>query len=105
MWIVTALLANAIIVTIEYTYRTQAFAWSAWLLVGLALRIAFMQWCLWYTWHNAPSLLTAWAVFTTGNLVLRIVNAALFVGEPLSLMTTVGVACVAMGVVFTKMGA
>jgi hypothetical protein len=102
MWLVSSILANLLIMRIEYYYRVSDFSWDVGLFVRLALMIPVMQLCLWNMFAKAPSLMLAWACFTLGNTLLRLVNAYWFVGEPPNLATLAGVACILLGVGFIK---
>lgn len=100
LWVLTSVLANVLIMIIEFHYRTMVF--SPQVFLRLVPLVVLMQLCLWYTWHQASSLMLAWAVFTAGNTVLRLVSSYVLVGEGVSVSTVLGVCCIMGGAVIIK---
>jgi multidrug transporter EmrE-like cation transporter len=49
-------------------------------------------------------MMLAWAVFTVGNTVARIVSSQFFVGEPLSWATLAGISTIFAGACLVKAG-
>lgn len=103
-WWAAGLLANASIMVVEYLNRTGQYAtfWHALLHTGVFIVIA--QWGLWAAWSRAPSLMLAWAMFTAGNSLFRLVSVRFMVGEPLSERTLIGVGLMMVALYFIKSG-
>lgn len=95
-WWLAALLANLCIMRVEAVNRgaTGQF-WET--LPYTAPFILLGQVGLFYCWKDAPTFLTAWVCFTSGNLALRLLSTYLIVGEPLSIQTWLGTALVFAG--------
>ena len=96
-WWVWGIVANIGIAVTEYLNRTGKFGSFLEALPYTALPIVIAQMGLLYAWRGAPSLMIAWVAFTTGNSVLRIINARVFVAEPLTVWAYVGVGTITLG--------
>ena len=103
-WVAWSILANVAIAATEFLNRTgnyehagQAFAHTAGLIV-------LAQIGLFYAWRDAPTFLTAWAVFTVGNIGLRLLSAHFLIGERLSLGVLIGVGLIVLGGHFVRNG-
>lgn len=70
-WWLASLIANVSIIFTEYTNRAHPGGWTE-ALPYTFLPIVLAQWCLWLSFSGAPHWLTAWAVFTVGNSVMRV---------------------------------
>jgi hypothetical protein len=70
-WWVASLVANGAIMGIEYANREATAGWTSVLPVTVPL-IILAQWCLFVAFNGAPSWLWAWAVFTVGNCLMRL---------------------------------
>lgn len=103
-WYCWALLANVLIMVIEYLNRTGEYPHYFAALLHTAPLIFIAQAGLHYSWKLAPSMMLAWAVFTTGNCLLRLVNTTWMVGEVPSMQTLAGVALLMAGVFMVKSG-
>ncbi len=93
-WFVWSVVANFAIATTEYMNRTGGFthAGEAFLRTGPLIFLA--QVGLFYAWRDAPSFMYAWAIFTAGNIALRVLSAHYLVGERLTLSVGFGVGLV-----------
>lgn len=103
-WWVWGLLANIAIMVIEWLNRSGGFA-SYFHALRFTLPLIFVaQMGLFYAWRDAPTMMLAWAAFTLGNTVLRLVNTTWMVGEIPSLSTLFGVALITAGAYCVKIG-
>jgi hypothetical protein len=102
-WIAAALVSNVAIITVEYLNRTQPSLLSAakhtWLLIIMA------QAGLYYTWHYAPHLMVAWAVFAVGNSLMRLLMVSCVLHAPMNFwVVTLGVLLMFGGSLVVKLG-
>ena len=104
-WWMASLLANVNIAVVEYMNRSGGYDgfWNT--LVRTSPFILLAQYGLYKCWVGAPSFMLAWAFFTMGNLVLRLLSNHYMVGEGLSVSAAAGVCLVVGGVALVKMGA
>ena len=102
-WWMSSILANALIMLIEYLNRTGNYAnfFEAAKYTGLPIILA--QWCLWGAWSGAPSLMVAWGFFFGGNVLIRYCMT-FYIGETPNLMVTVGTLVACAGVAMIKWG-
>lgn len=75
MYILWLLLANVGIYWLEYVYRSGQYGSFVQALPYIVVPILMGQCGLYYGFRTAPSLLFAGALFTTINVLLRIVNS------------------------------
>lgn len=103
MWILALMLSNVTIAMIETMNRQAAgnFLQQIWQ-TGPLILVA--QFGLFIGFRDAPTMMMGWAVFTVGNSLVRLANVQFVVGEPLSLMTLVGVAVMIVGGMLVKVG-
>ena len=101
-WFLPLLLASACIQFVEFTNR-RADTWSSALPVTL-IPIVISQWGLYYGWRHAPAMLTAWAVFTLTNAMLRAFVTSWAVGEHFTYLTPLGIAVMFAGQVLVREG-
>lgn len=83
LWIAASLLANVAMIANEVINRQSATFGIA--IRGTIIPIVIGQMLLWYLFRHAPSLLTAWIVFSIGNSVLRLTASAAVLHEPVDL--------------------
>jgi len=95
-WWVASGLANVAIGVIEYVNRTGGYASYIQLLKVTGPFILLANWCLWQSWSGAPSLMTAWVVFSSGNIMIRLATSY-WIGEQPNLMVWSGVMMVVGG--------
>ena len=102
-WWMASRVANICVARVEYVNRvTQAgFADALWLNWWAIL---LMQYGLYKCWSGAPSFMFAWAFFTVGNMMLRVVTARVFLEEPISWLTLAGVSLAFGGAYLVKVG-
>ena len=79
-WWLLSLVSNVAIIATEYLNRKQPTLLSAWGRTWPLILVA--QACLYFSYNRAPSLLTAWIVFTVGNSIIRLTMAGTVLGEP-----------------------
>lgn len=103
-WWAYSLLANLAIAFVEYTNRTARFDHFGEQIVVMWPLILASQFALFYTWRDGPSFMYAWAFFTTGNIVCRVVSSHYFVGERLTMTVGFGVALIILGGYFVRQG-
>ncbi len=103
-WWMASILANVAIGVVEYLNRTAGYANFGTAILHTLPFVAAAQLGLFYAWRDAPSFMIAWAVFTVGNSLLRMVNAQFFVGEPMSWATVAGISVMFGGVYLIKVG-
>lgn len=102
-WIAASLMANAAIISVEYLNRTEPTLGSA--LVRTWPMIILAQVCLYFSWHHAPSLMVAWAVFALGNSMMRLAMVGCILGEPMkTAWTLAGIAAMVGGSYLVKLG-
>lgn len=104
-WWLASILANVCICAIEYLNRAGGFADFRHAVTTTGPLIILAQWGLFYAWRDAPSMLLAWAFFTTGNAVLRLISSHFAVGEELNWMVAAGVSLMFAGVCVLKWSA
>jgi hypothetical protein len=104
-WWIASLIANVNIAVVEYLNRAGKYDSFGEAILRTGVFVMLAQWGLWRCWDGAPSFMTAWAFFTAGNLILRLVSNHFLVGEPLNLLAGAGVALVVAGAQLVKMGA
>lgn len=104
-WVLALVLSNVVIAAIEALNRgAQGMSYQEQLLrTGPLILVA--QFGLFIGFRDAPSLMLAWAVFTCGNSLVRVLNAQFVVGEPVTLITLLGVLTVMGGGYLVKVGA
>lgn len=104
IWWIAALVANANIAVVEYLNRTAGYPtfWDAVLRTGPFILVA--QAGLYYCWRGAPSFMMAWAFFTVGNMVMRLLSNHYLVGERLTIVGYAGVALMLLAGQLIKMG-
>jgi multidrug transporter EmrE-like cation transporter len=102
-WFVASLMANVAINVIEFMNRTASHGTSfpqqlllTWWLILVA------QFGLFHAWKGAPSMMIAWAVFSSMNALMRLVSNHFFLGEPLSWQGWAGVAVMFAGMYLVK---
>lgn len=103
-WWTASLLATVAIAAIEYLNRMAHYPNFFEALKHTGLLILVAQFGLFYAWRDAPSFMFAWAFFVCGNVLLRLISTQYFVGEPLTLATSFGVALTLTGAYFIKVG-
>ena len=103
-WWVASIVANITITVIEYLNRAGQFDSFGEALIRTGPFILVAQWGLFYAWRDAPSFMFAWAFFTVGNSLMRLVSAQFVIGEPMSLTTLFGVSLMFGGAYFVKVG-
>lgn len=90
-WVLWSLVANVSVLAIEYVNRKDYFGGFIEGLPYTIWPIALAQVALYYCFKGAPTYLTAWAIFTMGNAVLRVISNTVFVQEQLNWMILLGV--------------
>jgi hypothetical protein len=100
-WWLPLVVSSCCIQFVEYTNR-RAESWQAALPVTI-VPIIISQWGLFYGWRYAPAMLTAWAMFTLTNSILRI-GSSVVLGENFSYLTPVGVAVMFAGATLVREG-
>jgi len=90
-WIVWSLVANVSVMSLEFVNRSNYFGtflkglpYTIWL-------IMLAQIGLYYCFRDAPSYMTAWAVFTVGNAIIRVISNSVLLNEQLNWMIGIGV--------------
>jgi len=96
-WVLASLLANVSIMWIEYLNRTGDYPTFLAAIRHTGPLILVGQLGLFYTFRGAPTFLTAWAIFTTGNAVLRLLSSYVLVAEPPGLWTLLGYGLMFLG--------
>lgn len=96
-WWLWGLVANLAIGVVEYVNRTGGYSsfWAA--LPVTAAPLVLAQIGLFYCWKDAPSMMMGWAVFTLGNVVIRLLSVRFLVGETLSPLVLLGVVLIVLG--------
>lgn len=102
-WIVYSLLANAIFVGLEYTYRAKTFDtyWQS-LPIMFPMMIS-ANYMLFHLYRSSPSFLMGWAVLSFGNAVCRMATNW-FLGEPMSWVILWGIVTMLSGMFIIKLG-
>lgn len=90
-WMVWSLVANISVLSIEWVNRKDYFDGFINGLPYTIWPILLAQVALYYTFREAPSYMTAWAMFTVGNAILRIISNSVFVNEQLNWYIGLGV--------------
>ena len=103
-WWAASIMANVSIMFVEYLNRAGGFASFFDAIKVTAPLIFVAQIGLFYAWRDAPSLMFAWAFFTVGNTLLRLVNTTYLAGEPLGWTTLAGVSVMFGGACLIKAG-
>lgn len=102
-WWMASILANVCIAAVEYFNRTAGFATFGHALITTAPFIVAAQYGLFRAWDGAPSLMFAWAFFTLGNTLFRLVSVHWFVGgEHVGWQTLLGVSLIFGGAAVIK---
>ena len=102
-WWMASIIANLCVARVEYVNRItaggffEALGQNWW-------AIALMQWGLYRCWSGAPSFMFAWAFFTVGNMLLRLMTARVFLEEPISWITLAGVSLAFLAAYLVKIG-
>ncbi len=104
-WWGASLLANVSIMFVEYYNRVSPGGWASALPYTIT-PIVIAQWCLWRSFSGGPHWMTAWAVFTLGNAVMRLVAVAAFGPDKVGnwYLTSAGVAIMIIGSLTLKRG-
>ena len=90
-WILWSLIANLSVISIEYVNRRDYFDGFVNGLPYTIWPIALAQLGLYYCFRDAPSYMIAWAVFTVGNAILRVICNSVILHEQLNWMIGLGV--------------
>ena len=103
-WVAWSLVANVAIIGLEYMYRMVDYRsfWDG--LPHFVLPILATQLALYYMFKDAPSYLLAWAAFTVGNTVLRLMSNHWFIGDKMNWMIMAGVSVIVLGTFLIKEG-
>lgn len=96
-WFAWSIIANFAIAGTEYLNRTGGYNHAGEAFARTAPLIFIAQVGLFYAWRDAPAFMTAWAFFTVGNIMLRVLSSHFMVGERLTLDVAFGIAMVVMG--------
>lgn len=104
-WWIASLIANVAVIGCEYFNRTSPGGWEN-ALPKTFLLIVIAQWGLYQAFVGAPHWLTAWAVFTLGNAVMRIAAVNLFMGSEVGnwFYAAAGIAVMIAGSLVLKLG-
>lgn len=78
-WWTASLISNVAIIFTEYMNRATPGGWGA-ALPKTFVPIVLAQWCLYVAFNGAPHWLAAWAFFTIGNSLMRVVAVYYFGG-------------------------
>jgi hypothetical protein len=103
-WWAASILANVAIAGVEYLNRAGNFDTFGRALLTTGPLILAAQYGLFYSWRDAPSFMLAWAFFTAGNGLIRLVSAQYMVGEGLNTLTLVGTSIIFAGAYVVKAG-
>ncbi len=103
-WWSWSIVANLSIAIVEYFNRTAGWDHFGVALSRIGPLMLLAQCGLFYAWRDAPSFMYAWAVFTLGNVGLRVISSHFFVGEKLTLTAGLGVSLIILGGHFVRMG-
>ncbi len=103
-WWAASILANFTIAAIEGLNRNAGFTNFGNAIVCTMPLIFAAQYGLFYAWRDAPSMMMAWAFFTAGNSVLRLLSVQYYAGEPLNVTTLAGTAVIFFGAWIVKQG-
>lgn len=76
-WWIASLVSNVAIIYTEYINRSTAGGWEHALPKTLG-PIILAQFCLYIAFNQAPHWLAAWAFFTIGNSLMRVVAVYFF---------------------------
>jgi len=100
-WIAYSVLANVGIVFMENVYRRGVYTdfWSA--LPYIIVPILIVQYGLFNSFRDAPSLFMAWAVLTVVNTLFRVANNW-YIGEPFTFAIIAGVSLMLVGAFLIK---
>ncbi len=103
-WWLGSLIANFCVAGVEYYNRTSGGKSFTDVLSTTWWLILLMQYGLYRAFAGAPSFMLAWAFFTCFNMVIRLISAHYFVGEPLSTSVWVGTSIMFAGMLTIKFG-
>jgi hypothetical protein len=98
------MIANVAITATEYLNRTAGYETFGQAILRTGPLVMAAQWGLWRSWSDAPSFLTAWAAFTLGGAVLRLLSVHFLVGERLTWTAFAGVSLVMLGGQLVRQG-
>jgi multidrug transporter EmrE-like cation transporter len=101
-WWAWSLVANVAINVIEFLNRTRGYTGPIDAFKETAPLIVLAQIGLLYCWKGAPSMMLAWAFFSSMNALMRLVSNHFFVDEPLSLKGWLGVSVMFAGMYLVK---
>jgi len=90
-WVLWSLIANVSVLSIEYANRKDYFEGFINGLPYMIWPIMIAQVGLYYCFRDAPSYMMAWAVFTVGNAILRVISNSVLLNEQLNWMVGIGV--------------
>jgi len=100
-WILYSVIANVGIVVMENIYRRGLFADFFTALPYIIIPILIVQYGLFNSFRDAPSLYMAWAVLTLVNTLFRVGNN-LYIGEPFTASIIIGVVMMLAGTFLIK---
>jgi len=80
-WVFASLLSNICIMGVEYLNHAGGYGSWAQTLLRTGPLIIVAQWGLYHAFSHSKHWLTAWAVFTIGNAVMRAASVAFFAGN------------------------
>lgn len=80
-WWAASLIANASIIGIEYLNHAGGYGSWRLTLIRTGGLIVIAQWGLYRAFSGAENWLTAWAIFTLGNALMRLAGVGLLVGN------------------------
>lgn len=103
-WWMWGFAANLAIAGVEYMNRSGGYKSFLDAIPHTFVPILIAQIALFYCWRDAPRMLLAWALFTGGNCVLRVLSTWWMVGEPINWTVMAGVAMVLAGGRVISMG-
>lgn len=103
-WWAASIVANVAIAFIEYINRVGGHDGFFDTLKLTALPIFIAQWGLWGAWSGAPSLMTAWVFFLSGNIILRVITSQCILGELISPTVAAGIVLALSGAYLVKVG-
>ncbi len=102
-WIIYSFLANLGAIALEYLYRLGFFS-SFWKALPFILPVAIaIQFGLYGAFSKAPSYLLAWAVFFTGNAILRSLVSFVLLNEPVEIVKILGLVLIGLGAYLIKL--
>ena len=103
-WIVYSILANISIAYVEYI--NHAADKPTWLqaLPYTAVPIIIAQYALYRAFSGASSMFLAWAVFTVGNSLMRVVSVKYMVNQPVNIYHICGIVGMLASAYVVKLG-